>query len=174
MSTRTAFLLLFCSAAAAAIDLTSLSMDETQNLLADWRLHEQFGEAFRAQGYDGRFLHVMTADDYSSEIFPQASKAHWKILQHEVNQLKNASPQSARRLQSGGKFLGLNIAMDNAIITFGKKKDISLKRTAPGTLTVTAAKTNLGNVAATKINLAGIGDLKDKLSKLGGGGGGVS
>ena len=59
----------------------------------------------------------------------------------------------------------------------GKKKDISLKRTAPGTLTVTAAKTNLGNVAATKINLAGIGDLKDKLSKLlagGGGGGGVS
>ena len=35
MSTRTAFLLLLCSAAAAAIDLPSLSMDETQNLLAD-------------------------------------------------------------------------------------------------------------------------------------------
>ena len=47
MSTRTAFLLLLCSAAAAAIDLPSLSMDETQNLLADWRLHEQFGEAVK-------------------------------------------------------------------------------------------------------------------------------
>ena len=53
----------------------------------------------------------------------------------------------------------------------GKKKDIRLTRTAPGTLTVTAAKVNLGNVAAGKITLAGVGDLKAKLAALQAGGG---
>ena len=65
------------------------------------------------------FLFIQTADDYSAELFPKASKAHWKMLLLEVEQAKKVRSQPARRLQSGGKYLGLNIAMDNAIISFG-------------------------------------------------------
>ena len=34
---------------------------------------------FEKQGFDGRFLSLMTMDDYSATVFPQATKLHFKV-----------------------------------------------------------------------------------------------
>merc|ERR1719183_2243839 len=165
-----AFVLLLCSQIAAAeFDFTALSASEVEDLLEKWNLHDHFGKAFRDLKYDGRFLHVLTAEDFDKELFPQASKAHWKVLLHEIKQTKKSGFSPARRLKAEidtKNFQGVRIVKDNSIVTFGKGQDIKLVRTGPGKLTLYAKSFEVASLSAKSITL----DSKDL--KGGGGGGG--
>lgn len=63
----------------------------------------------------------MSDFDHDREQFPEATRAHWKVLLREIN-LKRAGHVSARKLAAAPDlkdFSGVRIARDKSFVTFG-------------------------------------------------------
>ena len=70
----------------------------------------------------------MSDFDYDRQQFPEATRAHWKVLLREIN-LKRAG--HARNLAAAPDlkdFSGVRIEKDNSLVTFGSNMLTELQR----------------------------------------------
>jgi len=163
--------LLLAAHADTLADLRSLSGSETQDILKQWGLHEEFGDSFQKHGFDGLSLSLLENGDYSESTFPQATPLHFKMLLHKIGVTK-VIPARRRRLAAKAPdttdFIGLRVRNDKSVVALGEKGDVRLIRSGPSELSVSAAKTNFfGNVAVNGKPLGGKGsDLDGAMKRI--------
>merc|ERR1719460_3147384 len=99
--------------AATQADLRSMSTSDTQEILKEWGLHEEFGDSFQKHGFDGLSLSLLENGDYSESTFPQATPIHFKMLLHKIGETEDSTASrrrlAAKKAPDTKGFIGLSV-----------------------------------------------------------------
>jgi len=125
--------------------LESLSVDDVQELLKDWNLHNAFGEAFVADEVDGKTMLYLHVDDLQKEQhYPNARNFHARRLIAERDALAKGSKENVdvssggvvRRglKESSGASSGVAIRSNSSCLSMGTTLDVSLCRDGDSSL----------------------------------------
>ena len=144
--------------------LEQYSIDEVQDLLAEWNLDHAFGDYFRRLSVDGDML-VNDLEPQHIDLVEcnDATDAHVSKLFRKLDALFEAADE-ARRLQTakGISGAGLKIASDEGYIAFGTESDTILQRQEDdGSLNLNVDLSVDGNIDIGSVDKITVTDIED-------------